>query len=153
MASAGQAWAQAVVNESAGMRYSAESRAATFAAIQDVAQFRRIYRDAADSIFQRFATKVICAQTYGKETIALVENEIGKREIREAETTTTVERGPAGRSETVSITKRPKDVLIVRPEHLVLRLGIVNRRVRALVVGLGNILEVEWPIKTWRKHR
>lgn len=127
--------------------------AATFAAIQDVAQFRRIYRDAADSIFQRFATKVICAQTYGKETAALVENEIGKREIREAETTETVERGPAGRSETVSTTKRPKEVLIARPEHLVLRLGIINRRVRALVVGLGDILEIEWPIQAWRKRR
>lgn len=126
---------------------------ATYAAIQDIAQFRRIYGDAADSIFQRFATQIICAQTYGVETKALVENEIGKREILENRTTTTVERGPAGRFENVSVSKEPKEVLIVRPEHLVLRLGVTNRRVRALVVGLGNILEIEWPITTWRKHR
>ncbi|MBX9845781.1 MAG: type IV secretion system DNA-binding domain-containing protein [Xanthobacteraceae bacterium] len=127
--------------------------AATYAAIQDVAQFRRLYREAADSIFQRFATKIICAQTYGPETKALAENEIGKREVLEKETTTTVDRGSSGRSESVSVNKRPKEVLIVRPEHLVLRLGIFNRRVKALLVGLGDVLELEWPITTWRKRR
>jgi hypothetical protein len=126
---------------------------ATFAAIQDLAQFRRIYRDAAASIFQRFLTKIVCAQTYGPETKALVDDEIGKRDILETETTTTIERGANGRKETVSATRRPKDVLIVRPEHLVLRLGIINRRVRALVIGLGDVLEIKWPIQTWRKRR
>lgn len=122
----------------------------TFAAIQDLAQFRRLYGDAADSIFQRFSTKIICAQTYGAETKALVENEIGTREILEEHTTNTIERG--GKSST-STTKQPKEVPIVRPEHLVLRLGVINRRVRALVVGLGDVIEIEWPITRWRKRR
>lgn len=125
----------------------------TIAAIQDVAQFRRLYGDAAASILQRFLTNVICAQAYGPETVALANDEIGKREILEKETTKTVERGPNGKSETVSITWRPKEVAIVRPEHLVLRLGIFNRRVRALVLGFGDVLEIEWPITTWRKRR
>lgn len=126
--------------------------AATFAAAQDLAQVRRLYRDAADSIFQRFATKIICAQTYGAETKALVDNEIGTREILEEHTTHTMERGPGGKSST-STTKQPKEVPIVRPEHLVLRLGVINQRVRALVVGLGDVLEIEWPITQWRKRR
>src|SRR5207244_13178603 len=39
--------------------------ASTIAAIQDIAQFKRIYEDAAPSIFQRFRTKIVCAQTQG----------------------------------------------------------------------------------------
>ncbi|MET4736735.1 hypothetical protein ABIF73_000874 [Bradyrhizobium japonicum] len=83
----------------------------------------------------------------------LAEKEVGKREIYDAEITNTTQRGPNGRTETVATTKRSKEVLIVRPEHLVQRLGIFDRKVRALVVGLGNILEFEWPITTWTKRR
>ena len=126
---------------------------ATYAAIQDWAQFRRLYRDHADSIFERFATKIICAQSHGPESQRLAEKEIGKREIYDAEVTNTVQRGPNGRTETAATTKRSKDVLIVRPEHLVQRLGIFDRKVRALVVGFGNVLELEWPIMTWIKRR
>lgn len=122
---------------------------ATFAAVQDLAQLRRLYRDAADSILQRFATKIICAQTYGAETKALVANEIGTHEVLDKQTTDTIERGKSSKS----ISRQPKEVPIVRLEHLVLRLGVVNQRVRALVVGLGDVLEIEWPITAWRKRR
>jgi hypothetical protein len=59
----------------------------TIAAVQDVAQFKRIYGDAASSIFQRFWTKIICAQTQGPETTMLASEMIGTRWITERETT------------------------------------------------------------------
>lgn len=124
----------------------------TVAAIQDVAQFRRIYRDAAPSIFQRFSTKIICAQTFGPETAELANEIIGKRWVLEEEATTVTERGPTGRTERHTVTKRRQEALIVRPEHMAYRLGVGNRRVKGLVVGLGDILEVEWPLRIWRKH-
>jgi hypothetical protein len=125
----------------------------TVAAIQDVAQFKRIYGDAAPSVFQRFWTKIICAQTYGPETTELANETIGKRWVVEDEPTTTTERGPTGRTERRSTTSRRPEVLIVRPEHLAYRLGVSNRRVKGLVVGFGDILEVEWPLRIWRKRR
>lgn len=125
----------------------------TFAAIQDMAQFKRIYRDHADSIFQRFATKIICAQTHGPEAQALAEKEIGTREIVDRDITIMAERGPAGKTERTTTDNRRREVLIVRPEHLALRLGIFDGRVRALVTGFGNILELEWPMTTWKKRR
>ncbi len=125
----------------------------TVAAIQDVAQFRRIYRDAAPSIFQRFSTKVICAQTYGPETTELASETIGKRWVMEDEPTTVTEFGPTGRTERRSVTKRRQEALIVRPEHLAYRLGVGNRRVKGLVIGFGDILEIDWPLRIWRKRR
>ena len=41
----------------------------------------------------------------------------------------------------------------MRPEHLAYRLGVSNRRVKGLVIGFGDILEVEWPLRIWRKRR
>lgn len=125
----------------------------TFAAVQDLAQLRRIYGEAAESMLQRFATMIVCAQTPGAETKKLVNDMIGQRQVVEEERTTTVERGPAGRTERVNVTRHIRDVPIVRPEHLTYRLGVTNRRVKALVVGLGDILEVDWPIAIWPKRR
>jgi hypothetical protein len=125
----------------------------TFAAVQDVAQLRRIYGEAAESMLQRFATTVVCAQTPGPETKELADDMIGQRQVVEEELTTTVERGPAGRTERVNVTRHIRDVPIVRPEHLTYRLGVTNRRIKALVVGLGDILELEWPIVIWPKRR
>jgi type IV secretory pathway TraG/TraD family ATPase VirD4 len=125
----------------------------TIAAIQDVAQFKRIYGDAAPSIFQRFLTKIICAQTYGQEAAELAEQTIRKRWVFDDESTTVTETGPTGRTERHSVTKRPREVLIARPEYLAYRLGVRNRRIIALVVGLGDILEVKWPMRVWRKRR
>lgn len=125
----------------------------TIAAVQDVAQFKRIYRDAAPSIFQRFWTKIICAQTLGPETTTLASEMIGTRWINEQETTIAVERGPTGRTERTSTTSRPREVPIVRPEHLAYRLGVADGKVKGLVVGLGDVLEVEWPMRIWRRRR
>lgn len=124
--------------------------ASTIAAVQDIAQLRRIYGDAADSMVQRFATKIICAQTHGAETTELADKMIGKREVVESEYSMTTERGPAGKTERATMTPRIREVPIVRPEHLAHRLGLRNGRIRALVVGLGNILELEWPITIWK---
>lgn len=125
----------------------------TVAAIQDVAQFKRLYSDAAPSIFQRFRTKIICAQTQGPETTELANETIGKRWVLEEETETVSERGPAGLTQRSSSRKRPSETPIVRPEHLTYRLGVRNARVRALVAGLGDVLEIEWPMRVWRKRR
>lgn len=127
--------------------------ASTIAAVQDIAQFRRIYGEAAESMVQRFATKIVCAQTHGAETTELADKMIGKREVLEKEYSTTTERGPAGTTKRTSMTPHIREVPIVRPEHLVQRLGLRNRRIKALVVGLGNILELDWPITTWPRRR
>jgi hypothetical protein len=124
--------------------------ASTIAAVQDIAQLRRIYGEAADSMIQRFATKIVCAQTHGAETAELADKMIGKREVTESEFSTAIERGPTGKTERATMTSRTREVPIIRPEHLVQRLGLRNRRIRALVVGLGNILELEWPITIWK---
>lgn len=125
----------------------------TIAAVQDIAQLRRIYGEAAESMVQRFATKIVCAQTHGAETTELADKMIGKREVLEKEYSTTTERGPAGKTERTTMAPHVREVPIVRPEHLAQRLGLRNRRIKALVVGLGNILELEWPITTWPRRR
>jgi len=126
--------------------------ASTIAAVQDAAQLRRIYGDAAESMLQRFATNIICAQAPGAEAIALSEKMIGKREIVDKDHSTTTERGPTGKTERTSTTRNIREVPIVRPEHLVQRLGLRNRRIKALMIGLGDILETEWPITVWPKQ-
>ena len=67
--------------------------------------------------------------------------------------TLTVERGPAGRTEQSVTTKRIREVPIVRAEYFAYRLGVAHRKVMALVLGLGDVLEVEWPMRVWRKRR
>ncbi|MBV9978447.1 MAG: hypothetical protein JO365_00335 [Bradyrhizobium sp.] len=78
---------------------------------------------------------------------------IGTRWITQQETTVAVERGATGRTEHTSTTSRLREVPIVRPEHLAYRLGVANGKVKALVVGLGDVLEVEWPMRIWRQRR
>lgn len=125
----------------------------TIAAIQDISQFKRHYPDTFSSIFQRFLTKIVCAQTLGPEAAEISDDIIRKRWILEDETTTIVERGPSGRTERITVTKRPREVPIAPPEHLAYRLGVRNGVIKALVVGLGDVLEVEWPMRIWSRRR
>lgn len=124
------------------------------AAAQDInVQFDRVYGDFAESIKLRFRLKIFCAQTPGPQTTEVARNSIGLRRVEELTYDKTVTSGPQGRTEQVATNRRIDEVPIVTEHYLAHQLGIKGNRVRAILVGLPEVLQFDWPIRIWRKRR
>ena len=123
-------------------------------AVQDVnLQIDRIYKDWSESIRQRFRLKIFCSQTAGPETLKIASETIGKRRVEDRTFTTTITRGPQGKTEQVAENRRIDEVPIVSPDYLAQELGVRGDRVRAILVGLQDPLELEWPLRIWENRR
>jgi hypothetical protein len=120
------------------------------AALQEVEQLRSIYGgDQAVSLLKRFRTKIICQQNQDDATDQLSRKIIGMRTVRIDQTNQTKTTGKDGETRSTSTTRQEKEVPIVRGERLAYDLGVVGNKVRALVVGLGDIIEIDWPLRIW----
>jgi hypothetical protein len=124
------------------------------AAAQDLnVQFDRVYSDFSESIKLRFRLKIFCAQTPGPQTTEIAKTSIGVRRVEEINYDKTITRGPQGRTEQVAATRRIDEVPIVSDRYLAHELGVRGKRVRAILVGLPEVLQFDWPLRVWRKRR
>lgn len=124
------------------------------AAAQDLnAQLDRVYSDFSESIKLRFRLKIFCAQTPGPETLEIAKTSIGVRRVEDTTYDKTVTRGPQGRTEQVAANRRIDEVPIVSERYLAHQLGVRGKRVRAILVGLPDVLQFDWPLRVWRKRR
>ncbi len=113
---------------------------AVIAAFQDLNQGRIAGgEDRARAFRARFATKIIGQMPEGPEAVEAAEL-IGERVVLTA---------PAKPGEAPP----EKTVAIVDPDIIAADFGIVHDDVRAAVVGLGDVVEVCWPITVWKPIR
>jgi hypothetical protein len=125
---------------------------ATIAAVQDLNQLQ-VYGKSAKSVKTRFRLKLFGAQTPGPELKEIAEKEFGMRRVVERTYTKTVTRGPQGRSEQVAENERIDTVPIASESHLAHHLGVHGKRVRAILVGLVEFVQLEWPMLVWPRRR
>jgi hypothetical protein len=112
----------------------------TIAAFQDFNQARLAGGEDRARAFQaRFATKIIGQMPVGPDAIEASEL-IGERVILTA-------------SQKPGEPPPEESVPIVDPEIIASDLGIVDGEVRAAVLGLGNVVELSWPITVWKPVR
>jgi hypothetical protein len=124
------------------------------AAAQDLnVQFDRVYGDFSESIKLRFRLKIFCAQTPGPPTTEIAKAAIGVHRVEEINYDKTITRGPQGRTEQVAATRRIDEVPIVPERYLAHQLGVRGNRVRAILVGLPEVLQFDWPLQVWSKRR
>lgn len=114
------------------------------ATLQDLNQLRMSYGQAgAENMLGRFATVIVGRMRQGEAAIQVSERLIGKRSVVDPHD----DRGPDAPPPPI------REVPIVRPERLSSDLGVIHGRVRALVIGFGDILELTWPVTVWKARR
>jgi hypothetical protein len=115
---------------------------AVIATYQDMTQPKKTFGDeAGKSLIARFATKIIGQMPLGEDAKFVSETIIGSREVQLGETTTD------GKPE------KPISTPIAREEFLAYQLGPDKDEVKALIVGLGDVVEVAWPETVWPPRR
>jgi len=124
------------------------------AALQEVEQLQEHYGvNSAASILKRFRTKIICQQNQDGATDQLSKMMIGTRTVLVEQTSQTKSVGKDGVNSSTTTSKQSTEVPIVRGERLAYDLGVHGNKVKALVVGLGDIVELEWPMVVWPRRR
>jgi hypothetical protein len=124
------------------------------AALHEIEQLQERYGDRlATSILRRFRTKIVCQQNLDGGTVRFSEDIIGKRTVEIEKTTTTETQGPQGKTTSKTKSTDHKDVPIMRAERLAYELGVFGKKVKAVVVGIGNPAVLTWPVTIWRRRR
>lgn len=125
-----------------------------FASVQEPEQLTIHYgNEEAKTILKRFRTKIICQQVLDADTDEFSMAHIGKRtviETTETKSTTTVK---GVTTTTFAHNKANKDVPSIRGERLAYDLGVFGSRVRAIIAGMEDPVEVEWPLTIWPRRR
>ena len=125
-----------------------------FASVQEPEQLTIHYgNEEAKTILKRFRTKIVCQQVLDADTDDFSMAHIGKRtiiETTETKSTTTV-KGVT----TTAVTRNEtnKEVPSIRGERLAYDLGVHGDRVRAIIAGMEDPVEVEWPLTIWPRRR
>lgn len=125
-----------------------------FASVQEPEQLSIHYgNEEAKTILKRFRTKIVCQQVLDADTDDFSMAHIGKRtiiETTETKSTTTV-KGVT----TTAVTRNEthKEVPSIRGERLAYDLGVYGDRVRAIIAGMEDPSEVEWPLTIWPRRR
>lgn len=125
----------------------------TIAAVQDIEQLQIVYGEEADVLKRRFRLKIICAQTPGPELRALSETLIGKRRVIDRRYTKTVSTGAQGVARQTAEHERIDEIPIVSEHHLARKLGVHWGSVRAILIGLDAVVQLNWPLRIWPKRR
>jgi hypothetical protein len=125
----------------------------TIAAVQDLAQLDRLYGEHAKSLKSRFRLKIFGAQTRGPELKEIAEKEIGMRRVLDRSYPRTITTGPQGRTVQVTQQERVDTVPVVPEHHLAHHLGVRGKKVSAILTGLRNPVQLDWPMTVWKKRR
>jgi len=105
------------------------------------------------TILKRFRTKIICQQVLDGDTDEFSKSYIGKRtviDVGESESTTN---GKDGISTTNAKNGQRIEVPSIRGERLAHDLGVFGNRVKAIVAGVEDPVELEWPVTIWPRRR
>lgn len=125
-----------------------------FASVQEPEQLAIHYgNEEAKTILKRFRTKIVCQQVLDADTDEFSMAHIGKRtviETTETKSTTTV-KGVT----TTAITRNEtnKEVPSIRGERLAYDLGVLGDRIKAIIAGMEDPVEAEWPLTIWPRRR
>lgn len=121
------------------------------ASVQEPEQLTALYGDLpAKSLIKRFRTRIVCQQIYDRSTEDLSADMLGTRSVMVEQETTT-----SGKSQTRSrsVARVEKEVPVVSSRHLAFKIGVLGNRVRAIVAGFEDPVEIDWPLTIWRKRR
>ncbi len=125
-----------------------------FASVQEPEQLTIHYgNEEAKTILKRFRTKIVCQQVLDADTDDFSMAHIGKRtviETTETKSTTTVK---GVTTTTFTRNEANKEVPSIRGERLAYDLGVLGDRVKAIVAGMEDPVEVEWPLTIWPRRR
>lgn len=123
------------------------------AAIQSPAQIKEIYGvDGAQHLLDNMTTKVVGRVASGSTASEISSSWIGNRTVSWMEETG---HGPDGKSRSE---RKTQEIPVVDPQFLSNDLGLTSRsakspRIRALVMGHGNIAMLSWPVDLWNARR
>ena len=124
------------------------------ASVQEIEQLQIHYGELeASTILKRFRTKIICQQVLDGDTDEFSKSFVGKRVVidpSESESTTTDKNGT---STTTAKNDQEKEVPSIRGERLAHDLGVFGNRVKAVVAGVEDPVELEWPVTIWPRRR
>lgn len=124
------------------------------ASIQEIEQLKIHYGELeARTILKRFRTKIICQQVLDDETDAFSKAFIGKKTVVSVTESRTITNDKEGRSRTTSQNDQHLEVPSVRGERLAHDLGVFGNRVRAIVAGAEDPVQLEWPVTIWPRRR
>jgi TraM recognition site of TraD and TraG len=123
------------------------------AAIQSPAQVREIYgSDGAQHLIDNMTTKIVGRVASGATASEISASWIGSRTVSWMEET---EQGPDGRPR---FERRTQEIAVADPDVLANDLGLCSPpggklRIRALVIGHGDVAMLTWPVGRWRVRR
>jgi hypothetical protein len=124
------------------------------ASVQEIEQLQIHYGELeARTILKRFRTKIICQQVLDGDTDEFSKSYVGKRVVidpTESQSTTTDKNGA---STTTAKNDHEKEVPSIRGERLAYDLGVFGNRVKAVVAGVEDPVELEWPVTVWPRRR
>jgi hypothetical protein len=119
-------------------------------AMQDIQQLIALYGDAeAKTILTLLGLKIIGRMPAGPSATMISEELIGKRDVAWKEVTVSASDGKTTRSWQTQRATVPT----VPVEQLERRLGVDGKGVRALLLGLGDVYELRWPLRFWPQRR
>lgn len=125
-----------------------------FASVQEPEQLAIHYgNEEAKTILKRFRTKIICQQVLDADTDDFSIAHIGKRTV--IETTETKSATTVKGVTTTAVTRNEtnKEVPSIRGERLAYDLGVHGDRIRAIIAGMEDPIEAEWPLTIWPRRR
>jgi hypothetical protein len=119
-------------------------------AMQDIQQLIALYGDAeAKTILTLLGQKIIGRMPAGPSATMISDELIGKRDVAWKEASISSGAGKTTRSWQTQRATIPT----VPVEQLERRLGVDRKGVRALLLGLGDIHELCWPLQFWPQRR
>jgi hypothetical protein len=105
------------------------------------------------TILKRFRTKIICQQVLDGDTDEFSKSYIGKRTVIDVGESQSTTRGKDGLSTTTAKNDQRIEVPSIRGERLAHDLGVFGNRVKAIVAGVEDPVELEWPVTVWPRRR
>lgn len=119
-------------------------------AMQDIQQLIALYGDAeAKTILTLLGQKIIGRMPAGPSATMISEELIGKRDVAWKEASISSSDGKTTRSWQTQRATIPT----VPVELLERRLGVDRKGLRALLLGLGDVYELRWPLQFWPQRR
>ncbi|MDE2238746.1 MAG: type IV secretion system DNA-binding domain-containing protein [Rhodospirillales bacterium] len=119
-------------------------------AMQDIQQLIALYGDAeAKTILTLLGQKIIGRMPAGPSATMISEELIGKRDVAWKEASISSSNGKTTRSWQTQRATLPT----VPVEQLERRLRVDRMGVRALLLGLGDVYELRWPLQFWPQRR
>jgi hypothetical protein len=125
-----------------------------FASIQEIEQLMIHYGELeTKTILKRFRTKIICQQVLDADTDEFSKAYIGKRTVIDETESRSRTVDKDGVSTTTANNEHEKEVPSIRGERLASDLGVFGHRVKAIVAGIEDPVELEWPVTVWPPRR